>query len=116
MTEDEAKTKWCPFARTTLAVSDGNQWSYAHDAPSAHNRVGFDAASGRTPIALGPCLGSGCMAWRSDGNPGPHWVHKSVREEWERDGWTTDGVENDRGQITFTRTAGGYCGLAGAPQ
>jgi len=46
MTEDEAKTKWCPFAR--LAELDGaNRGSVSgHDMP------------------LAKCIGTACMAWR----------------------------------------------------
>lgn len=46
MTEDEAKTKWCPFAR----ISDG-------EPPTSVNRP---EPYGDVPH----CLGSGCMAWR----------------------------------------------------
>lgn len=49
MTEDEAKTKWCPFAR----IHDG-------DPPVSVNRP--------EPYADVPkCLGSFCMAWRKTG-------------------------------------------------
>jgi hypothetical protein len=45
MTEDEAKTKWCPFVRAQLTEGE----------PS------YNA----TPEArVGQCIASGCMAWR----------------------------------------------------
>lgn len=44
MTEDEAKTKWCPFSRVS---------HFDHAA----NRDSDGAPDGR-------CLASGCMAWR----------------------------------------------------
>lgn len=47
MTEDEAKTKWCPFGR----ASDPGYLAY--------NRNAFGQAS-----TLSLCLGSACMAWR----------------------------------------------------
>jgi hypothetical protein len=46
MTEDEAKTKWCPFAR-------------AQSMNVAVSRDGFGAAY---DTCL--CIGSACMAWR----------------------------------------------------
>jgi hypothetical protein len=53
MTEDEAKTKWCPHVRhTALPMSNG-------DAAVYDNRsceVAFHVA--------GCCIGSACMAWR----------------------------------------------------
>lgn len=51
MTEDEAKTKWCPAARFHAAPSD-DIYSNRDDMlkSSIHSR----------------CLGSDCMAWRWD--------------------------------------------------
>ena len=48
MTEDEAKTKWCPQAQVSLAANEyqsGEAWNKPNDA-EWH------------------CIGSGCMAWR----------------------------------------------------
>lgn len=54
MTEDEAKTKWCPFAQTVISDGNaGNRLSYGTPRFS----VGEITADTR-------CLGSGCMAWR----------------------------------------------------
>lgn len=51
MTEDEAKTKWCPFSR--MAEDMG-----ASKAASANRAiVGLDRHT--------LCIGSACMAWRS---------------------------------------------------
>ena len=52
MTEDEAKTKWCPMAR--YIIDEGNQGTYA-----AGNRpIG-------APFGVGSnCIASDCMMWR----------------------------------------------------
>ena len=49
ITEDEAKTKWCPFARSIVSTGGGA------------NR-GKD--SGGSPPPHVNCIGSACMAWR----------------------------------------------------
>lgn len=50
MTEDEAKTKWCPFVR------------HANGSNGAGvNRINWD----RT-YDYANCIGSACMAWRWD--------------------------------------------------
>ena len=52
MTEEEAKTKWCPFARAQTADTDA--------APAVNRTL-------RGGIDLGcHCIGSACMAWRWD--------------------------------------------------
>lgn len=61
-TEDEAKTKWCPFARVAF--------QYRVQAPDA--MIVPNRAENEAPI--GTCIASECMAWRkkprlSDGQP-----------------------------------------------
>ena len=48
MTEDEAKTKWCPFTRAMAA-----------SVSTSPNRL-LDGAPHRGSM----CIGSACMAWR----------------------------------------------------
>lgn len=69
MTEDEAKTKWCPFARTVTVTdgevvpgTSGNRHHYESDI------VSYDHPNN--------CIASECMAWRWDAgenvsNPNP---------------------------------------------
>lgn len=58
MTEADAKTKWCPFARFTSASNypSSNRWKQS--LPEGE------------PYALNPvpcrCIGSDCMAWRTE--------------------------------------------------
>lgn len=53
MTEDEAKTKWCPLVRTGLTAGMSVNRHVA-DAPDAIDGV-YDETR---------CRASGCMAWR----------------------------------------------------
>lgn len=51
LTEDEAKTKWCPYFRTAIAkvMSENPEWTTNRDhRPEINNN----------------CLASACMAWR----------------------------------------------------
>ena len=53
MTEEEAKTKWCPFARVEHAVM-------MHGVT-----VGYSFNRGEADQApYGACISSACMAWR----------------------------------------------------
>lgn len=118
MTEDEAKTKWCPFVR---------------DADAGANVSNLD----RLPH-WSSCIGSQCMAWR----PSPP-AFKETREtfsaehaEWlkrpgtyareisdhidalQKDGWENDGRQYLFGAALLQgrgRVPCGYCGLAGKP-
>ena len=51
ITEEEAKTKWCPHVRHV-----------AGDANQASNAAGY--AGGRAHEEWNCCIGSKCMAWR----------------------------------------------------
>lgn len=55
MKEQEAKTKWCPFARTAL-----NEWASINRAGT----VAIEANRGTDVIEETRCIASGCMAWR----------------------------------------------------
>jgi hypothetical protein len=58
MTEEEAKTKWCPHVRYKSSRGEGiNRWQEGMDAQynPDHSR----------------CIGSACMAWRWRVMPGP---------------------------------------------
>lgn len=85
MTEDEAKTKWCPFARTLTVLDSG-------DTLPPANRLSVAETILVTGDPLSPeacrCIGSACMAWR------------------EKTSFRGD---------TCTETVSGFCGLAGAP-
>ena len=98
MTEDEAKKKWCPFARVGSSVS--GLGSLNRDASPSD-----DSINGLPRRAL--CLGSACMAWR--------WVR------FDRTAFVTPGVWTDAEGYAAAGPKGdlkrlGGCGLAGAPQ
>lgn len=107
MTEEEALTKWCPFARVGNA-SGCNRYPMENDLYKGE--------------AFAKCVGSVCMAWQSDGADrgeilerhralpgshrpaGPDWGYLPVDEkggDWVRFGPPTK---------IF-----GHCGLAGNP-
>jgi hypothetical protein len=97
MTEDEAKTKWCPHAVAS------------HTDPRQRVEDRF----------LHQCIGSACMAWREDAQmPAPQWVHPGVlATAWL--GWQVTPTPPDhRGYVLIERPQGktrGFCGLAGRP-
>ena len=58
LTEEEARTRWCPHAR--VAVTKG-----ARTTPSSCNRLQLN---GEQRLVLGSlCIASNCMAWRVRG-------------------------------------------------
>lgn len=102
MTEDEAKTKWCPHA--VPAHWSFNEANIVRDASQTSSEC--------------LCLASRCMSWR--------WVHtlrngmgkdeteKLVADDWKVTSWQV-GVHG----ATFSlskRTDHGYCGLSGKPE
>lgn len=62
MTEDEAKTKWCPFARVMVEHSDGNHYGPMNRSVTAKGDV-------RNSM----CIGSGCMMWHQLNNTSHGW-------------------------------------------
>jgi hypothetical protein len=77
ITEEEARTKWCPFSDPTFE--------------DRHYPV---------------CLGSMCMAWRSEGK-------RSARMLFTNEAGNLD-TAIDPG-VTPTSPPRGFCGLAGKP-
>jgi len=92
MTEDEAKIKWCPFARYVSHNGEGiNRWVTAEDT-----QLSPDPAK---------CIGSACMAWREKPKT---WQHGSPIGPYE-DRKEIDGY----GQKGKPLPIQGFCGLAG---
>lgn len=99
MTEDEAKTKWCPFVRlaahydSQAAGTAGNRWSTDDDV------------SGAKGLAVA-CIASACMAWRTR----HQWLDNAQQEpDWVS--YAPYAFEPGPGQ----ERDDGFCGLAGAP-
>lgn len=67
-TEDEAKTKWCPWARVLIIARSGR---HVDSSPAAYNRIATDDnGKEHTKATLEECccIASQCAAWRwSDG-------------------------------------------------
>jgi hypothetical protein len=91
MTEDEAKTKWCPFARPVVGVPKGI------GSTITGNRIGSD-------ISGSLCIASACMQWR--------W---SEEEDHLQNTYDDNGNWAGRQQIAFGKDRQGHCGLAGKP-
>lgn len=92
MTEDEAKTKWCPFARTIILGNGGSFIGPANRAVGAEGKEGPEGPK---------CIASACMAWRWQAGADP-----ATLADW-----------NLRTRADRVRPAQlGGCGLAGAPQ
>ena len=92
LTEDEAKERWCPFAR------------YSHDNAPASNRWN-QMEPPEEPYALKPvacrCIGSVCMAWRWGQKRNPDWDPLN------------NGLHSPAAYVVDTER--GFCGLAGRP-
>ena len=106
MTEDEAKTKWCPHAVAS------------HTDPRQRVEDRF----------LHHCIGSACMAWRAEHHTrGPIVERRSVKDSPRRpegDDWgyeggvhpCTPGASQDAQWVRWDGfIVHGFCGLAGGP-
>lgn len=86
LTEEQARTKWCPFVRFHGTPSDD----------SISNRHGwFDNDN----PGMSRCIGSVCMAWRMKLSPA---TERKAEAEFRKGGQRIGEAE-------------GYCGLAGTP-
>lgn len=98
MLEKEAKKCWCPFSRVSVAEGEGG-WNRSGDA-LGNEVVWPDAAT---------CIGSRCMAWRSDAQDNKRFS----REKPPGDGWVRDGDWREDAPFghLWRRTGAGHCGL-----
>lgn len=91
MTEDEARAKWCPFARNR-SIENGSNLTVWVMGPASE------------PTCA--CIASGCMAWRWTRAP-----EAETRMKFpHKDGGMTDPIK-----IKEAVPGEGFCGLAGAP-
>lgn len=104
MTEDEAKTKWCPFSRQAVVVS--------RDLGTAAttNRDGGEHYGAENCL----CIGSACMAWRWTGAVAP----KSNLTRQVDLAIAVLGTDEQRAELRASSASHrlGFCGLAGGPQ
>jgi hypothetical protein len=103
MTEDEAKTKWCPMVRISAFGE--------HTSSPPANRV-MDAIN--KTVARNPrdcrCLGSECMMWRLSKPADP----EALLRYANNNGLTTqEAMRELRLTEADFSAAQGYCGLAG---
>ena len=95
MTEDEAKTKWCPHVRIACGlIEEGGK--VLPDLPT-FNRVALPSGPAVFPKAA-TCVGSKCMAWRET---------SPVKASMD--------LGPSSGRLPAT-PARGYCGLSGKPE
>lgn len=93
ITEKDASTKWCPFARVLLPINQaGNRIGTFHKTLTEER----DRKHYEQQEADCNCLGSRCMAWRWIENP-------------------SEPVPDNYGGVRFGNGTG-YCALAGRPE
>ncbi len=99
MTPDDAKTRWCPFARV-LAPRHGATASTAFNRLSA-SRAHIDLPAGTH------CIADACMAWRWHMSPlGVERAKAKVADPAY--------TQTEQDEHFAAATPYGYCGLAGA--
>ncbi len=82
MTEDEAKTKWCPLVRLVGfkdSIAEGTSWNRAPDDPDGQQSPGTK------------CIASACMAWRYDEAEYEHGECLPLGAAPADPGWEQDG-------------------------
>lgn len=108
MTEDKAKTKWCPHVCSVPAVADGKGgWDIPTGIP-AHNRLAGTALVGR-------CIASACMAWRWLPSFDTSAKIEAIRKHRDQHNSTLVDAKNAVEATWVEIKSGGYCGLAGSP-
>lgn len=111
MTEEEAKTKWCPFARVLVESDEARD----HSRIASANRLEVKGAGGSDlGWRAAHCVGPACMAWR------PRKFRIVDPDGQKSFDLMSDGVppagDVFRAQMTTKEVWVGYCGLAGKPE
>jgi hypothetical protein len=98
LTLEDAKTKWCPWARVTRYGESADNG--APEGPASANRTDEGEGGGRAY-----CLADGCMAWR-----------------WDIVGWKKvqvpapdDSICLEDSMEPIYSSTHGYCGAGGKP-
>jgi hypothetical protein len=118
MTEEEAKTRWCPFARCIPATTTETSATFNTGLPS-FNRYQSEGVQ-RLPGGAG-CIGSACMAWRWHGEPTEKREFHTVGKRPDGEGWRCTLSDADREGFSLKSRwerdvpRQGHCGLAGKP-
>ena len=99
LTEAEAKTKWCPFARTIERSPDGVTRSRNRVATIVNDAEGTITDVYSAGLLGCACIASACMAWR-----------------WEMERYTPEGSDPLATRKPKRPTQRGFCGLAGVPE
>lgn len=103
ITEAEAKTRWCPFARIVGAIDH-----IIPDDQAAFNRIHNRGEGQIPPSSL--CIGSACMAWRQGHKRNTDWKasdHNYV-QAWPKH-------PDDKEPQYIADPDHGFCGLACRP-
>lgn len=102
MTEDEAKTKWCPLAKRVPYASAAQAEEIALN--------GIDPDYSQDMAAQWPCIASACMAWR--------WSNYKLGHDlaFHERSYGKEKAKASHEQFMRETPLNGYCGLAGAPQ
>lgn len=103
LTEEEARTKWCPET-TVFIAPESPQWPYAmldsRGAPSTHPE-------------FTRCIASGCPVWRWGSGENMAWKKPDGIIHWSYNGETY--AEGEQGQAAAGWLRLGYCGKGGNP-
>ena len=122
MTEDEAKTKWCPAYRVATSGGDPSS-TYEMDnrpeggEPDEAAPHGWRRLPGTTH-GISNCIGSACMAWRVAVKRAHQENAYNTPEPPEGDGWqpASPSPKNVAWWRVIPEQHIGYCGLAGPVQ
>lgn len=124
MTEDEARTKWCPFARVAMDYHEGPNRFIVGFNRDMLGPESYDPDDQNFSYEPTRCIGSACMAWR--------WLPLMADEAFKNaiikavvdiDDKSENKTRATRHVMTHRAEYGlpekpfaGYCGLAGKPE